>query len=102
MRVVELLGGQQERPLVDAAEVARRLGWTRGTVYARADELGAVRLGDGPRARLRFDLALVERRLLARRADQPADRAEPGERRRRRSRKTDGDALLPIRPSSSR
>lgn len=41
---------------VDAATLARRLGVTRGFVYEHADELGGARLGDGPRARLRFDL----------------------------------------------
>jgi hypothetical protein len=42
--------------LVDAATVACALGISRQVVYQRADELGAVRIGDGPRARLRFDL----------------------------------------------
>jgi hypothetical protein len=57
-RVVELL---EERPgeigLVDAAELARRLGVTRAWVYEHATELGAIRLGDGPSPRLRFDPA---------------------------------------------
>jgi hypothetical protein len=42
--------------LVDAATVARELGVTRQTVYARAAELGGVRIGDGPKPRWRFDL----------------------------------------------
>ena len=56
-RVAELL--RDEPPaterLVDAATLARALGVERGWVYARARQLGAVRLGPGPRARLRFD-----------------------------------------------
>jgi hypothetical protein len=48
---------------VDARCVARTYGVGRDFVYAHADELGAVRLGTGPRARLRFDLAEVDRRL---------------------------------------
>jgi hypothetical protein len=42
--------------LLDAAELAEALGVTRGYVYDNAERLGAERLGDGPRARLRFDL----------------------------------------------
>lgn len=62
--------------LVDAATLAAELGVTRGYVYANADDLGAVRLGDGPRARLRFDLAAARARFTcspSRRSD-PADR----------------------------
>ena len=40
---------------------------TRGWVYAHADELGAIRLGDGPRPRLRFDPPVVTQRLQQRR-----------------------------------
>jgi hypothetical protein len=48
-------------PLLTAEEVAARLGVERSWVYAHARELGVVRLGDGPRPRLRFDPAVVER-----------------------------------------
>ena len=41
--------------LVTAAELARLLGVGRSFVYDHAAELGAVRLGAGPKARLRFD-----------------------------------------------
>lgn len=40
--------------LLDAAEVAGRLGVDRSYVYDHAAELGGRRLGDGPKARLRF------------------------------------------------
>jgi hypothetical protein len=57
-RVVELL---RLAPVgvgfVNAAVVAERLGVSRGWVYRHADALGAVRLGTGRRARMRFDLA---------------------------------------------
>jgi len=49
--------------MVSAAEVARRFGISRDYIYDHADELGAVRLGDGPRARLRFDSTKVAARL---------------------------------------
>lgn len=67
-RVVELLSEQTADPpavrLVDAAELARRLGVDRDWVYAHASQLGAVRLG-GPRGRLRFDVEVVRERLDA-------------------------------------
>ena len=56
-RVVELL--REDAPLLDAADVARRLGRSREWVYRHADELGAVRLGDGERPRLGFEPAKV-------------------------------------------
>jgi hypothetical protein len=48
-RIVELLEkrGLQRRELVDAAELARRLGIERSWVYSHAIELGAVKLGGG-------------------------------------------------------
>ena len=42
-------------PLVDAATLAGMLGVSRAYVYEHSGDLGALRLGDGPRARLRFD-----------------------------------------------
>lgn len=57
-RLLPALGVLDDRPspgLVDAATLADRLGVARSYVYEHADELGAVRLGDGPKARLRFD-----------------------------------------------
>lgn len=66
--------------LISAAEVARRLGRSPDWVYAHADELGAIRLGDGPRPRLWFDPAEVKRRLAA-----PPTAPEPSKPRRPRS-----------------
>lgn len=64
-RVVELLErrGLQRRELIDAAELARRFGIERSWVYSRAIELGAVKLGDGPKPRLRFDPEIAARVL---------------------------------------
>jgi hypothetical protein len=42
--------------LVDARTLAAALGVARSWVYEHSAELGAVRLGEGKRARLRFDL----------------------------------------------
>ena len=80
--------------LLTASEVAVAFNVARGWVYAHADELGAIRLGDGPRPRLRFDPAVVSQRLQSRRgrmtASPPSDRLGAGV------------ALLPIGPRRSR
>lgn len=96
-----LLDGQAAptTELVAAAEVARRFGVTAEWVRDHADELGAVRLGDGPRPRLRFDLAAVAERF-PRSGSEGSGGGDPAPRRRspghgRRVAGT-GVALLPI------
>jgi hypothetical protein len=57
LRTAELLRDERPRSiLTNARRVADELGVDRSWVYAHADELGAIRLGDGPKPRLRFDL----------------------------------------------
>lgn len=82
-RVVELLReeGDAGAELVDAAEIARRFGVSRDWVYEHADRLGAVRLGNGPRARLRFNPAHVAEALNFPTPPKPR-RAKPRQRRR--------------------
>jgi hypothetical protein len=60
-RVAELIRGEFGLParLLTPSEVAARFGVSRTWVYAHADELGAMRLGTGPKARLRFDAGRV-------------------------------------------
>lgn len=100
-RVVEILEerGLQQRELVDAGELARRLGVERSWVYSHGIELGAVKLGDGPKARLRFDPEIATR-VLRRVGEVPAadPPARSGERavRPRRSRRPEV-SLLPVR-----
>ncbi|HTC60560.1 MAG TPA: hypothetical protein VK691_10650 [Solirubrobacteraceae bacterium] len=57
-RVVELLRADDPvsaaRRLVDAATLAAELGVERSWVYEHANELHPIRLGTGPKARLRF------------------------------------------------
>jgi hypothetical protein len=83
-RVVELLEkhGLQNRELVDAAELARRLGIERSWVYSHAIELGAVKLGGGAKPRLRFDPE-VAARVLRRVGEGPA--ADPPARSSKRA-----------------
>jgi hypothetical protein len=52
--------------LVDARQLARDLGVSLDYVYAHATELGAMRLGSGPKARIRFDLDRAREALEAR------------------------------------
>jgi len=99
-RVVELLEkrGLQNRELVDAAELARRLGIERSWVYSHAIELRAVKLGGGAKPRLRFDPE-VAARVLRRVGEVPA--ADPPARSGKRASQPRGSegrvALLPIR-----
>jgi hypothetical protein len=85
-RVVELLREQPAEPrrYVDAATLARALSVERAWVYLRARELGALRLGDGPKARLRFDLERARAALAEMNArDQPPPDKPPRHRRGR-------------------
>lgn len=88
--------------LAGAAEVAMRFGVSRDFVYANADRIGVVRIGEGPRPRLRFDLDAVAEQLSAcstskgSRERDPAPRAKPKRPGARSGRKS--ARLLPITP----
>ena len=64
--------------VLDAAQVADLLGRDRQWVYAHAGELGAFRYGDGPKARIGFDLVTVEQWKRDRqiRSESPARRRD--------------------------
>jgi len=100
-RAVELLEarGHQKRELVDAAELARRFGIERSWVYTHAIELGAVKLGDGPKPRLRFDPEIAARVLRRVGEESAADPpARSGERAGQPQRGRGSEvSLLPIR-----
>jgi hypothetical protein len=69
--------GEPEPParrLVCAKQLALELGVGVGFVYDHADLLGAIRLGAGPKARLRFDLEDAIARL---RREAPAESHTP-------------------------
>jgi len=80
--------------LLTAREVAARFKVDRSWVYAHANDLGVIRLGNGPRPRLRFDPVVVAQRLQAR----PSGAATPPPPNQVRG----GGSLLPIRPSRGR
>jgi hypothetical protein len=100
----ELARAREASSFVDASVVALRLGVSRGFVYEHADELGARRLGSGPRARLRFDLAEVDERLSAcsasRKSPEPETARQAASRPRRRKPLGTSVPLLPIRGRS--
>jgi hypothetical protein len=110
-RVVELLDerDREQRPsagLVDAQTLGRLLGISRSTVYEHASEFGAVQLGIGSRARLRFD---VEKAWAAWTRRDLSERSEPAQapavagvvRRRRRTAARSTAGLLPVRGQES-
>lgn len=100
-RVVELLREEAGEAL-PASEIARRFGLSRAWVYAHADDLAAVRIGTGPRPRLRFYPSRVSRYLDACSVGSGTQEPENGEgkprtarpRKRSSGQRTD---LLPIR-----
>jgi hypothetical protein len=73
---------QESGRKLSAAQVAARWGVERAWVYAHAEQLGALRLGTGPKPRLRFDAARVAEYL---RSQAPADTSgsQPAARGRR-------------------
>jgi predicted DNA-binding transcriptional regulator AlpA len=83
--------GRASTPWLDAKEVADLLGVDRDWVYEHADELGASRIGSGPRPRLRFPPDILERLDGHRASSEPAN--EPAQRRPKSS------GLIPIRAS---
>lgn len=89
-------------PLVDATEIARLHGKTRSWVYEHAGELGAVRLGSGPRPRLGFSPTRVAEQLE--RVDNPARTPlpQPPQRRGQRAGRTAiGAPLLRVRSAGT-
>ena len=80
--------------LLSAAQLATRLGVERSWVYDHAEELGVVRIGEGPRPRLRFDPAVISERTVRRRRS--------GGSRTPAVTRAAGVDLLPIKPATRR
>ncbi len=85
IRVTQLLHHDQTHPapktpsLLTVKELAHHLQLNPAWVYEHADELGVIRTGNGPKARIRFDLhtatqALKERQRQTAPAPAPAPR----------------------------
>jgi hypothetical protein len=86
-RVADLVVERIREPfrLVDTQTLARMLAVSEEWVRAHAAELGAVRVGDGPKGALRFDLARVRAMLERRRLERPKDRQRRPARQQPRS-----------------
>ena len=103
-RVVELLAQDHSKPgretARDAAsaswltvgDVAMRYGVSRSWVYAHQHELGVIRLGAGPHARLRFNTAVVAGAIAGFSVDRVIEDAPKPRSRRRELR------LIPFEP----
>jgi hypothetical protein len=74
------------------------LGVTRSWVYEHAHQLGAVRLGAGAKARLRFDLDTATTAIKNLQGQAPRDSAPPGETPRRGQPRRRQQATIPLLP----
>ena len=84
-RVAELVADRIREPvrLVDTRTVARMLAVSEEWVREHAAELGAIRVGDGPKGALRFDAPRVRAALERRRLGRPKERQRHRPRQRR-------------------
>lgn len=98
--IADRLAARAGGELIDAAELARRLGRSRDWVYGHAERLGAVRLGDGDRPRLAFRWPQVLDKLDG--TERQRQHAPVAPRRRRRERLPQTTPLLPIGPRAQR
>lgn len=83
--------------ILKVAEVARLLGRSAAWVYEHAAELGAIRMGNGPKARIGFDLSTIEQWKREHQVAPPQTR-KPPRRRARRSAASSGSNLIPYEP----
>jgi hypothetical protein len=62
--IADKLAARATGELIDARELANRIGRSRDWVYGNAGQLGAIRLGNGTRPRLGFRWpAVLDRRV---------------------------------------
>jgi predicted DNA-binding transcriptional regulator AlpA len=99
--LVVYAGPSPSTRVLKVCEVARLLGRSAPWVYEHATELGAIRMGNGPKARIGFDLATIEQwkrdHQLA-----PGEARKPAQGRPRRSAIPTGGNLIPYEPARYR
>jgi hypothetical protein len=106
--VVERDAGSGSAPsgLLTVAEVAKRLRVSTKWVYAHQRRLGAIKLGEGPKARLRFDAGAVAAELdrdeRERGVRQSAALSEPPARVKRSRRRLVSRPLPPVDGAAGR
>ncbi|MCW3066442.1 MAG: hypothetical protein JWN32_3614 [Solirubrobacterales bacterium] len=86
--------------VLKVGEVARLLGRSAPWVYEHAAELGAIRMGNGPKARIGFDLATIEQWKRDHQVSPPAA-SKPTRRRPRRTSIPTGGNLIPYRAGAT-
>lgn len=84
---------------VDAATVATRIGASAAWVREHFRELGGWRLGEGPKAPYRFDLATAERAVRGFGRESGSLEAQSSKRRTRARNPGRASRLVPIRGS---
>ncbi len=87
--------------VLNAREVSKLLGRSAPWVYAHATELGAIRMGSGPKARIGFDLASIEQWKRDNQIRPPQPR-KPPRRRPGRNALSQATNLIPYEPSTYR
>jgi hypothetical protein len=94
-RIAERLTAPASAPqeLLDVKALAKALGVSPTWVYDHAGELGGIKLGRGPKARWRFDIAVARDRM---RTDPEASHARRQRARRHVAQTSKGVPLLPI------
>jgi hypothetical protein len=94
--IADKLSARNDGELIDAGQLATRIGRTREFVYEHAHQLGAIPLGDGPRPRLAFRWPQVLDRLDDR--PSPSSPTPPAARTpRSRPAKRTTTELLPVK-----
>ena len=88
-RVVDMLREEGELPpegprLMTVAQVRDEFGVSADWLYANAEALGGIRLGSGPRARLRFDRTTIAERITTLASDGRRARSVRGRGKRAR------------------
>lgn len=81
VKVLEAQAGEEatgRRGLATAADVAELLGVHKSWVYANQRRIGGIRLGTGPKARLRFDVVRARDAFEREREAEEAERRCPG------------------------
>jgi predicted DNA-binding transcriptional regulator AlpA len=94
--LVVYAGPSPSARILKVAEVARLLGRSAAWVYEHAAELGAIRMGSGPRARIGFDVATIEQ--WKRDHQTPARQTRRPRRQPRRATVPSSANLLPYEP----
>lgn len=99
-RLAERLTPTPEPVLLTAQQVAERFGVSAEWVRDHAAELGVIRLGQGTRPRLRFELSTVTAAMRSRSAGKPSMSPDPPpagrSRRKRPSDRAVASGLLPL------